>query len=71
MLAAISSKPPEARLIDALKAFGPQTIEALSPLVGMQWPELLLTVDRLSRAGAIVLRQTTDRSYLVSLSEVA
>ena len=55
--------------MDALRAFGPQTIESLSPLLGMQWPELLLSIDRLSRTGAIALRQTPDRSYLVSLGE--
>jgi predicted transcriptional regulator len=61
-------RPPESRLVDALKSFGPQTIEELSPMVGMQWPELLLSIDRLSRTGLIALRQTADRSYLVSLA---
>lgn len=45
------------KLIAALKREGPLTIEELSSQSGMSWAQMFSAVDRLSRAGTVLLRR--------------
>lgn len=47
----------EEKLIASLKRKGPLTIEELSSQSGMSWAQMFAAVDRLSRAGAVMLRR--------------
>ena len=45
------------KLVAALKKRGPLTIEELSSQSRMSWAQMFASVDRLSRAGAVLLRR--------------
>jgi hypothetical protein len=61
--------PSEARLIDALRRRGPQTIETLSSLSGLSWSQVFLAIDRLSRTGNVSLQRLPSCEYQVSARE--
>jgi predicted transcriptional regulator len=61
--------PSEARLIDALRRSGPQTIETLSSLSGLSWSQVFLAIDRLSRTGNVSLQRLSSCEYQVSANE--
>lgn len=46
------------KLVAELKRTGPLTIEELSSQSGMSWAQMFAAIDRLSRAGAVLLRRT-------------
>ncbi len=45
------------KLIATLKRRGPMTIEELSSQAGVSWAQMFAAVDRLSRAGIVLLRR--------------
>lgn len=53
------------RLLAVLRQSGPQTLDTLARLPGLSMAQILLAVDRLSRAGAVALRQMPNREYQV------
>lgn len=56
-------------LLEALRGMGPQTIESLcSSLPNMTWSQVFLAVDRLSRAGVVLLQPVQRCEYQVSLN---
>jgi hypothetical protein len=61
----------EQRMLDVLKTAGPFTLDALSMRVDMNWPQMFLAVDRLSRSRHVTLHRTQSREYVVSVRGVA
>lgn len=59
----------EKRLKDILREKGPQTLDSLCSLPDMNWSEVLLAVDHLSRSHEIVLKLIAPCEYQVSLAE--
>lgn len=56
----------DATLLRLLAGRAPQTFEGLMALSGLSASQVLLVVDRLSRAGAVVLRKS-GADYSVAL----
>ena len=61
----------EQRMLDVLKTAGPFTLDALSTRVDMNWPQMFLAVDRLSRSRHVTLHRTQSREYVVSVRGAA
>jgi hypothetical protein len=62
----------EERVLEALRARGPQTLEALACfLTDASWSQVFLAIDRLSRAGMISLQPVRRGEYRVSLKRDA
>lgn len=62
----------EERVLEALRARGPQTLEALAySLSDASWSQVFLAIDRLSRAGMISLQPVRRCEYRVSLKRAA
>lgn len=60
------------QLLTSLHRHGAQTVEQLvSSLPGGSWAQVFLSIDRLSRSGAVSLQRTDSRGYQVSVSQVA
>lgn len=59
----------EEKLLAVLERQAPQTFEELMVLSGLSASQVLLVVDRLSRAGSVVLRKC-GADYSVALGEV-
>ncbi len=53
------------KLVAELKRRGPLTIEELSSQSGLSWAQMFAAVDRLSRAGHVLLRRMGPE-YLVA-----
>ena len=60
----------ERQLLKVLREKGPQTLDSLYELPNMDWPQVLLAVDHLSRTGAVTIEPIASREYQVSLCEV-
>jgi DNA-binding MarR family transcriptional regulator len=60
----------EARLLAVLERQVPQTFEELMVLSGLSASQVLLVVDRLSRAGSVVLRKSGP-DYSVALGALS
>jgi hypothetical protein len=58
------------RLLEILREKGPQTLERLCELPDLNWAQVLLAVDHLSRAREISIEPIGQREYQVSLAEV-
>ncbi len=58
----------ERRILDVLRERGPQTLDELCALPDLDWAQVLLAVDHLSRSRAITLEMVAPREYRVSLS---
>lgn len=61
----------EQRMLDVLKTGGPFTLDALSTRVDMNWTQVFLAVDRLSRSRHVALHRTQSREYVVSVRRAA
>ena len=59
------------RMLKALQEIGPQTLEGLCSRAGVAWVQGFLAIDRLSRSGAVSLRQATRCEYQVSINRAA
>jgi hypothetical protein len=57
----------ERRLLTVLRESGPQTLEHLCALPDMNWSEVLLAVDHLSRAQKVAIELMGRAEYRVSL----
>jgi hypothetical protein len=57
----------EKQLLKVLREKGPQTLDNLCGLPDMDWPQVLLAVDRLSRTGTVAIEPIASREYQVSL----
>lgn len=56
-------------LLEALRGMQPQTIESLCALLpGMTWSQVFLAVDRLNRAGMVMLQPVRRGEYQISLN---
>ena len=55
------------RLVQALRDWGPLTVERLVASSGMSWSELFFTIDRLSRSGRVTIKRLRRCEYEVSL----
>jgi hypothetical protein len=65
---AVESRSMDEWILDALRTDGTQTLDCLShawPAEG--WAPLFLAIDRLSRAGKIIIRHPKNGGYLVSV----
>jgi hypothetical protein len=58
------------RLLESLQS-GPQTLENLSSIPGLDWAQVFMAIDRLSRAGAVSLQRIRRCEYQVSLARTA
>lgn len=58
------------RLLEVLREKGPQTLDHLCELPDLNWAQVLLAVDHLSRAREISIEPIGQREYRVSLMEV-
>ena len=58
------------RLLEVLREKGPQTLDRLCELPDLNWAQVLLAVDHLSRAREISIEPIGQREYQVSLMEV-
>ena len=61
----------KARLIEALRENGPQTIESLCALPDVSVAEVLLAVDFLSRSSTVVMERIGPCDYQLSLNRTA
>lgn len=64
----LSLSSTERRLLEALQASGPFSLDALSTLFDMSWAQAFLVIDRLSRSRHVRLQRTEARTYLVSFN---
>ncbi|WP_447980127.1 hypothetical protein [Candidatus Nitrospira bockiana] len=58
-------------LLSVLRGVGPQSIEQVCAMTGMDWPRVFLAVDRLSRCGTIALHRSGRGQYHISLPRAA
>ena len=66
---AVESRPIDEWIFDELRKDGTQTFDRLSQaLPAENWAPLFLAIDRLSRAGKIVIRPSKHGDYFVSLA---
>lgn len=66
---AVESRSNDERILDSLRINGTQTIDRLShawPAEG--WAPVFLAIDRLSRAGKIIIWPPKNGDYLVSVT---
>lgn len=57
-----------ALVLTVLQAAGRRTLDQLSTLAGMNWPQVFAVIDELSRNGTVRLRRVGNE-YEVSLKE--
>ena len=57
------------RLLDVLRAKGPQTLDNLCELPEFTWAQVLLAVDHLSRSREVSIEPIGPREYQVSLTD--
>jgi len=57
------------RLLEILREKGPQTLDRLCEVPDLNWAQVLLAVDSLSRAREILIEPVGQREYQVSLVE--
>ena len=57
------------RLLEVLRERGPQTLDRLCELPDLNWAQVLLAVDHLSRSREVSLEMIAPREYQVSLAE--
>lgn len=57
-------------MLRLLRRNGAQTIEALTTLTGLEWGQVFLSVDRLSRTGKVLLTAIYPSEYRVSVGRV-
>jgi hypothetical protein len=62
-----SSQSVDRKLLLLLRRKGAQTIEALTTLTGIEWGQVFLSVDRLSRIGKVSLTAVYPSEYRVSV----
>jgi predicted transcriptional regulator len=60
----------EIRLLDTLCEMGPQSIERLVSLSGLNLAQVSQVIDRLSRSRTVSLLQTDCGEYQVSMTEI-
>lgn len=61
-----SFRPNEDRIVTLLRERGASSLEDVSRSVGLDWVPVFSVIDRLSRAGSVVLRRYGP-NYYVSL----
>lgn len=54
-----------------LQTKGPQTMEALASVTGLEWEQVFLALDRLSRSGSVSLQYVRPCEYRVSINPAA
>ena len=59
----------EKRLLEVLRERGPQTLDCLCELPDMNWAQVLLSVDHLSRSREVSLELIGRNEYQVSLAD--
>lgn len=59
----------EKRLLEVLRERGPQTLDRLCELPDMNWAQVLLSVDHLSRSREVSLELIGRNEYQVSLAD--
>jgi hypothetical protein len=58
----------DSMILDQVKKIGPCTLEKLvQSLTDLSWNQVFAVVDRLSRAGQLMLRQSTRFEYMISV----
>ena len=60
----------EIQLLDTLREMGPQSIEKLAALSGLNLAQVSEAIDRLSRSRSVSLRQNDCGEYRVSMTEL-
>lgn len=67
------SHPPsvDRKVLLLLKRNGAQTIGGLTTLVGIEWGQVYVAVDRLSREGKVSLAPVYPNEYRVSVGKAA
>jgi len=60
--------PNEARVVERLRECGASSFEDLTRLPGLDWVTVFSVVDRLNRAGLVVLKRTGS-DYRVTLEK--
>ena len=60
----------EIRLLDTLREMGPQSVERLAALSGLNLAQVSGAIDRLSRSRSVSLRQNGCGEYRVSMTEL-
>jgi hypothetical protein len=58
----------ERRLLEVLRERGPQTLDSLCALPDLNWAQVLMAVDHLSRTEEVALQLIAPREYQVSLT---
>ena len=66
------TQPPNSQSVDRkvlllLRRKGAQTIEGLTLLTGIEWGQVFVSVDRLSRTGKVLLTAVYPSEYRVSV----
>lgn len=59
----------EKRLLEVLREKGPQTLDCLCELPDLNWAQVLLSVDHLSRSREVSLALIGRNEYQVSLAD--
>ncbi len=67
----MSATTIEIRLLDTLREMGPQSMERLVSLSGLNLSEVSQAIDRLSGSRTVSLRQAGCGEYQVSMTELA
>ena len=70
------TQPPNSQSVDLkvlllLRRKGAQTIEGLTMLTGIEWGQVFLSVDRMSRTGKVSLTVVYPSEYRVSVGRVS
>ena len=69
------TQPPNSQSVDRtvllLRRKGAQTIEGLTLLTGIEWGQVFVSVDRLSRTGKVLLTAVYPSEYRVSVGRAA
>jgi predicted transcriptional regulator len=65
----ITLSTSEKRLLEVLRERGPQTLDCLCELPDMNWAQVLLSVDHLSRSREVSLELIGRNEYQVSLAD--
>jgi len=61
----------EDMVLAILRQAGPQTLDRLSSVAGLDWGQTFLVIDRLSRVGSVTLRRGGRCEYHVFLGQEA
>ncbi len=60
--------PAEAMVLDILRNGQVRTMDSLVEASGLDWPQVFLAIDRLSRSGDIRLQRGGGRQYEISVN---